>query len=335
MKKIEAEELYTKVKSLPETCGVYLLYDDNGNIIYVGKSVNLKKRVMSYFRKNSTSMKKTQILSKSIHNVEVQNTDSELEALILEDELIKKYLPEYNIKQKEYREYQYLIVSDGEFPHIFSDHTPAHKIGHTVFGPFKDSFLADKIKDILCETFLLRHCTTKDPKNKCILYDIGQCSGPCKGKISSGEYFRIVSSALNFLAGDIQTARRIIKKKIISHAEKLEFEQAALWRDRLRFCVGFCNRQKFISNFVSKFLIVEEKTQPSKLYIFHKGNLTKIYKRKTPENQLKKYIEELKEQPARKDVNSVFLLDRAMVVYTWLRSRKSKKEYYFISQLYS
>ena len=252
MKKIKTEELYTKLKSLPETCGVYLLYDDNENIIYVGKSINLKKRVMSYFRKNSTSMKKTQILVKSVHDVEIQNTDTELEALILEDELIKKHLPEYNIKQKEYQEYQYLIVSNDEFPYIFSEHTSTHKVSHKVFGPFKDSFLVDKIKDFVCETFLLRHCTTKVPNNKCIRYDIGQCSGPCKGKISSEEYSRIVNLALNFLRGEIQTARRIIKKKITSHAEKLEFEQAGSWRDRLRFCLGFCSRQKFISSFVSK-----------------------------------------------------------------------------------
>jgi len=331
MKKIVVEELNTKLRALPETCGVYLLYDDSGNIIYVGKSINLKKRVMSYFRKNNTSMKKTQILTKSVHNIEIQNTDTELEALILEDELIKKYLPEYNIKQKEYREYQYLIVSDGEFPHIFFMHTPAHKIGHKVFGPFKDSFLADNIKDILCETFLLRHCTTKDPKNKCIRYDIGQCSGSCRGKISSEEYSQIVKTALDFLSGGIYAVKGMIEQKIISHADKLEFENAAEWRDRLRFCKGFCSRQKFISSFVSKLLIIEENIQPSKLYIFHKGNLTKIYKRKPSENLMKKYIEELKEQPVRNEVNSVFLLDRAMVVYVWLRSRKSKKDYYFLS----
>lgn len=329
--KIITQELYTKLKSLPETCGVYLLYDDSGSIIYVGKSINLKKRVMSYFRKNSDSMKKTQILSKNIQNVNVQITDTELQALILEDELIKKHLPEYNIKQKEYREYQYLIVSDDEFPYIFSEHTPVHKIGHRVFGPFKDSFLADKIKDIVCETFLLRHCTTKVPKNKCIRHDIGQCPGSCKGKISSEDYTWIVNSALDFLRGDIQIARRIIKKKITLYAEKLEFEQAALWRDRLRFCVGFCNRQKFISNFVSKTLIIEEKTQPFKLYIFHKGNLIKIYNKKPLENQMKKYLEVLKGLPIKREVNFLFLLDRAMVVYMWLRSRKSKKDHYFIS----
>ncbi len=331
MKKIITEELNTKLRGLPETCGVYLLYDDNGTIIYVGKSINLKKRVMSYFRQNSTSMKKTQILLNSIHNVEVQNTDTELEALILEDELIKTYLPEYNIKQKEYQEYQYLIFSNDEFPFIFFEHTPVHEVGHKFFGPFKDSFLADKIKDFVCETFLLRDCTTKVPKNKCIRFDIGQCSGPCKRKISSEEYTRIVNSALDFLGGDIQTARRIIKNKISSHADKLEFEQAALWRDRLRFCVGFCSRQKFISSFVSKILVIEEKTQPSKLYIFHKGNIIKIYNRKPSENQMKKYLDELKCQSIKKEVNSVFLLDRAMVVYKWLRSRKSKKDHYFIS----
>jgi excinuclease ABC subunit C len=331
MKKIITEELNTKLRDLPETCGVYLLYDDKGNIIYVGKSINLKKRVMSYFRKNSTSMKKTQILSKSVHNVETHNTETELEALILEDELIKKNLPEYNIKQKEYREYQYLIVSDGEFPHIFFEHAPVHKMDHKVFGPFKDSFLADKIKDILCETFLVRHCTTKVPKNKCIRYDIGQCSGSCRGQISPEEYSLIMSTTLDFLGGEIQKARKIIKEKITSHAEKLEFEQAALWRDRLRFCVGFCSRQKFISSFLSKLLIIEENAQPSKVYIFHKGNLIKIYNRKPSENQMKKYIENLKEQHVSIEVNSIFLLDRAMVVYMWLRMRKIKKDHYFIS----
>jgi len=326
---VSSEILYQKLQSLPEKPGVYIFLDSEGMVLYVGKSINLKKRVMGYFRNNKNDHKKIQILGKNIHDIELHITRTELEALILEDSMIKNYLPEYNTRQKEFKEYYYLSITDDTFPAIILHQNPENSDYERSFGPYKNVHFAACVKNLICDTFGIRYCTKKAPIDMCIRGELGQCSAPCRNNITEKEYDKIIIRTLEFLNGKKKEILRIVQQKIKQYSSELQFEKAAEWRDQVKFIIGFCLRQKFSHKFFHKILVIEEGSKPQRTYFFIRGELKKVLFTKPSQESIDKIILRMgKENKLHQ--KSIELLDRALVVYSWLQRNKKDKDYYFI-----
>ena len=230
--KVMNSELAKTLKLLPDLPGCYLYYDNTGTIIYVGKAKNLKKRVKSYFN-NSPKTPKTVRLVSHIEKLEYIITDSEIEAFILEDQLIKKHKPKYNILLKDDKKFPYFLVTDEEFPRILvvrKKNLNPDK-GH-FFGPYTDAKAMYATLDFIKKIFPLKQC--KQPKFKsrpCLYYDIGRCLAPCQNKVTSEEYKKIIDQAELFLKGKQGELLKQLMSQIQTYSNNLEFEKAARLRD--------------------------------------------------------------------------------------------------------
>ena len=216
-----------KLKLLPDNPGVYIMLDGYGNVIYVGKARVLKNRVRQYFH----SSEKPEKVMKMVENVRDFNyiiTDSEIDALALENNLIKKYKPKYNILLKDDKTYPYIKVNMREdFPN-FSITRKIKKDGSKYFGPFMGGISCKDILEIVQMTFCVRlcHTATTGKKRECLNYHIGRCFAPCAGKISKEDYAVRVKNALSFLDGNLTEADVLLKRKMTVAAEDENFELA-------------------------------------------------------------------------------------------------------------
>src|SRR5574344_2676770 len=196
------EDLKQTLKLVPALPGCYLYYNQDGEIIYVGKAKNLKRRVHSYFNKHQESVK-TRVLVSQIVKLEYIITDSELESFILKAHLIKKHKPKYKILLKDDKKYPYFMVTNEEFPRILIVRKK-NKNGEKgkYYGPYTDSRAMHSTLDFLKKIFPLRQCKTpKHTDRACLYYHIGRCMAPCQNKVTSEEYKKIVNQAELFLAG--------------------------------------------------------------------------------------------------------------------------------------
>lgn len=247
------DELKEKVKMLPFAPGIYMMKDKNGKIIYVGKSKCLHNRVSHYFQPISNLTPKTARLSMNIFDFECIYTSSEAEALILENELIKRYTPKYNIKLKDAKTYPYIKVSyDTAFPSIS---LARNRSGDNAryFGPYTSSRNANEIIETVCKTFKVASCGKSFAEGKrvcrpCLYYHLGQCIGPCSGKISAVEYKDVYGEIEAFLKGDYKAVISELEQKMLDAAEKLEFENAAKYRDRIDSLKKLREHQGIITN---------------------------------------------------------------------------------------
>ena len=216
--------LKKKLESLPSNPGCYLYKDNIGEIIYVGKAKNLKNRVKSYF--TGTHNKKTQILVSKIEDLEYIIVNSEKEALILENNLIKKYRPYYNIKLKDDKSYPYLMITKEEHPRLVLTRKYKKNNKNIYFGPYVDSKSASRVKQILDKIYPLRRCNPVE-KRPCMYYQIGECIGPCAKEISQEEYKKQIAKIRSFLNGDTKEILNDLSEKMKNHINNLEFESAA------------------------------------------------------------------------------------------------------------
>ena len=216
--------LKKKLESLPSNPGCYLYKDNIGEIIYVGKAKNLKNRVKSYF--TGTHNKKTQILVSKIEDLEYIIVNSEKEALILENNLIKKYRPYYNIRLKDDKSYPYLMITKEEHPRLILTRKYKKNNKNIYFGPYVDSKSASQVKQILDKIYPLRRCNPIE-KRPCMYYQIGECIGPCAKKISQEEYKKQIVKIREFLNGDTKKILEDLSEKMKNHINNLEFESAA------------------------------------------------------------------------------------------------------------
>jgi len=216
--------LKKKLKSLPSNPGCYLYKDNIGEIIYVGKAKNLKNRVKSYF--TGSHNKKTQILVSKIEDLEYIIVNSEKEALILENNLIKKYRPYYNIRLKDDKSYPYLMITKEEHPRLVLTRKYKKNNKNIYFGPYVDSKSASRVKQILDKIYPLRRCNPVE-KRPCMYYQIGECIGPCAKKISQEEYKKQIAKIRSFLNGDTKEILNDLSEKMKNHINNLEFESAA------------------------------------------------------------------------------------------------------------
>ena len=225
-----------KLKLLPTEPGVYVMQDKDGQIIYVGKAKNLKNRVRQYFF-NSVKTEKVMAMVKSVADFYYIITPSEIDALSLENNLIKKHKPRYNILLKDDKTYPYISVNLKEdFPN-FKVTRKIRKDGAKYFGPFMGGVAVSDVLDILNLSFGVRPCEVKLSKDKtikpCLNYHIERCGAPCAGYISTEDYKKRVQSAVDFLNGDLSKAENILKEKMFFFAEKENFELAKKYKEIL------------------------------------------------------------------------------------------------------
>ncbi|MBR0288731.1 MAG: excinuclease ABC subunit UvrC [Selenomonadaceae bacterium] len=240
------ENLQDKLKVLPDSPGVYIMRDARGKIIYVGKARVLKNRVRQYFQSGKNHGVKVKAMVAKIADFETIVTATEVEALILECNLIKKYRPRYNISLKDDKSYPYLRVTAEDFPRIILTRRIIHD-GSRYFGPYTSGLAVKETLQLLRKIFPLRTCKTF-AKRPCLEFHIKRCLAPCAKKISREDYMQFVKAAEKFLAGHTAQVERELSEQMIDAAENLNFEQAARLRDILSAIRKVTEKQKIVTD---------------------------------------------------------------------------------------
>ncbi|MDX1301842.1 excinuclease ABC subunit UvrC [Photobacterium sp.] len=237
------------LKTVTHQPGVYRMYDVAGEVIYVGKAKDLKKRLSSYFRTNVAG-EKTRALVKNIRKVDVTVTHTETEALILEHNYIKQYLPKYNVLLRDDKSYPYIFMSHHRHPRL-SIHRGAKKRKGEYFGPYPDAGAVRESLHLMQKLFPIRQCEDSVYANRsrpCLMYQIGRCLGPCvKGLISEDDYQDQVGYARMFLQGKDRQVITSLVDKMEQASQSLHFEQAALFRDQIQ-ALRRIQEQQFVSH---------------------------------------------------------------------------------------
>ncbi len=241
------ETLLETIKLVPNQPGCYIYYDKDGIVIYVGKAKNLKRRVYSYFHKHHESVK-TNVLVSQIEKLEYIITDSEVEALILESHLIKKYKPRYNILLKDDKKYPYFLITDEDFPRIqVVRKKNLNPDKGRFYGPYTDVGAMYSTLDFLKRLFPLKQCKTPKFSNRpCLYYHIGKCLAPCQGKVTPEEYQKLIHQVELFLSGKQTELLKQIQVQMQKYAESEQFEKAAKMRDSYLDLQKTLERQKVV-----------------------------------------------------------------------------------------
>lgn len=233
---------------LPEKPGVYLMHDASGKVIYVGKAVVLKNRVRSYFRNLASHTPKVKAMVAKIAEIETIVTSSEVEALILECNLIKKYRPRYNISLKDDKTYPYLKVTlQEDFPRLYVTRRQLRD-GARYYGPYADAGAMHATVKLLRSMFPLRTCRKMNPDRPCLNYHIKRCLAPCAGYISKAEYHKMIKSVCMVLDGRTTELERDLKQQMQEAADNYAFEEAARLRDQLQAVARLNEAQKAVTN---------------------------------------------------------------------------------------
>ncbi len=238
-----------ELKKLPNAPGVYLMHDGNDTIIYVGKAVNLHNRVRSYFRKIVGRGPQINKMVEQIARFEYIVTDSELEALVLENNLIKEYSPKYNTMLKDDKTYPYIKVTMGEeYPRVLFSRE-MKKDRSKYFGPYTGAAAVKDTIDLMNKLYQLKTCNRKLPRDiglerPCLNYHIKQCAAPCQGYINKEEYRERVEQALDFLNGNYRPILKDLEDKMTAASENMEFEEAARFRDLYNSVKSVAQKQK-------------------------------------------------------------------------------------------
>jgi len=239
-----------ELKKLPDSPGVYQMKNAFGEIIYVGKAKNLKKRVRQYFQ-SKNHIPKIQAMIKNIYEFEYIITDNEVEALILEANYIKKYRPKYNTLLRDDKQYPYIKISVQErYPRIYKVRE-VKKDGAKYFGPYPSAYAVNEIIDIIGNLYKLRKCSlkldgTKKSQRPCVYYHINRCTAPCSGNVDIKEYSQEVNKATALLTGS-EGIIKSLNEKMIEASENMEYEEAAKYRDQIKALEVISEKQKVVS----------------------------------------------------------------------------------------
>lgn len=240
-------DVKTKLQNLPAKPGVYLMKDTSGRVIYIGKAKSLRNRVRAYFHDATPYHPKIAALISKISDLDVLVTDSEMEALILEANLIKEHKPRYNVNLKDDKRYPYLKVTDEPFPRVLVVRR-AKKDEARYFGPYTNVKAMRQTLRILRKIFAIRSCNHMLPSNRrvklCLDYHIKRCPGPCEGKISAEEYGGMIKNVLLFLSGKNSVLMRNLKERMNDCSSREEYERAASIRDQIEALKSVIEKQK-------------------------------------------------------------------------------------------
>ena len=243
--------LYEEAMELPERPGVYIMHDASDKVIYVGKSRNLKNRVSQYFG-NSEKNAKTMRMASSVNRFEIIHCDTEIEALTLENTLIKQHTPRYNIKLKDAKSYPFIKLTAGKYPKLVMTRKRTDD-GSKYFGPYSGTQTVFSVISLMNKTFGLYSCNKKFPADigktrPCINYQIGICPGVCTGNVSEDDYAARVNSASEVLRGNTARIRRALEDDMYRFAEEEQFEAAARCRDTIDAIGKLAQRQKAVAS---------------------------------------------------------------------------------------
>ncbi|MFH0874582.1 MAG: excinuclease ABC subunit UvrC [archaeon] len=259
---------------LPDSPGCYLFRDSVGKIIYIGKAINIKKRVSSYFNKKTHDIK-TDALINNIFSVDFIVTSNEKEALLLENNLVKKNMPKYNIDLKDGKRYAYILLTDEPYPRLVVAREKSSK--GIYFGPFTSAEKRDILLKFAIDTFRLRTCKLK-LKRPCIRYQMGRCSGACIGKISEKEYDKAIEDVKSLLSGKTQELLLELKKRMDSFSNAMDYENAKIIRDQI-FAIESLNekqnmeKKRTFDQDVINYIISDERVYLS-VFKIYKGTLS-------------------------------------------------------------
>lgn len=328
------------LKKLPTTPGVYLHKDKDGAIIYVGKAINLRSRVRSYFAKNVDS-NKTERLRRRITDIEVITTDSELEALLLENTLIKKHKPQYNVRLKDDKRYPYIKVSwKDPFPKVQVTRK-MDRDGSRYFGPYTSVWAVHQTLDLLRKIFPYLTCdreiTGNDPR-ACLYFDIKLCGGPCIGRMSQEAYRGMISQLMDFLDGRSDEIVKEIQEKMLTASKEMDFEQAAVYRDQLKAIDRVVAKQKVFATANTDQDIIafarEDGDACVQIFFVRYGRLIgREYflldntEDELDENILETFLTQFYDEAAHipKEVLLPSEVSEAMVIEEWLRTKRQQK----------
>ncbi len=245
--------LAEKLENLPDKPGVYQFKSASGEILYVGKAINLKNRVRQYFQKAARQDPRREAMIRKISDLELIVTDSEVEALILETTLIQKIKPRYNVDLKDDKSYPYIVVTNEPYPRIFATRRIIRD-GSRYFGPYTDvRSMHDSLK-MIREIYKVRSCNfriddeviRRKSLKICFDYHIKKCEGPCEGLVSREHYTEMIGEVVQILRGKISTLVRTLEQRMTSASEEMRYETAAQLRDRIRQLNIYANRQKVV-----------------------------------------------------------------------------------------
>lgn len=241
-----------ELKKLPDKPGVYIMKNENGEVIYVGKAISLKKRVRQYFQSSRNNTLKVRTMVKNISEFEYIIVDNEVEALILEANLIKKHKPKYNVLLRDDKQYPYIKITTNEkYPRVIKTRKIL-KDGAKYFGPYPSGYAVNDTLDIIRTLYPIRTCKlkldgTKVINRPCLNYYIGRCLAPCQGNVDENKYMEMIDEIIMFLNGREEKLVEVIEDKMEEAAKNLDFENAAKYRDQINSLRVILEKQKIVS----------------------------------------------------------------------------------------
>ena len=241
------DRIAMRLKTIPENPGVYQHLDEEGNVIYVGKARNLQRRVSSYFSHYEDKSAKIRMLVRHIYDIRVTVVATEVDALLLENNLIKRYQPRYNSMLKDDKSYPYLCITDEEYPRLLF--TRNRHIKGQYFGPYPNQRILRELQEIIDQLFSYRKCN-KMQKRPCIKHQIGLCKAPCAGLQSHEEYMEDINNIRNILKGDFSDIVEEMKRQMLSLADQLRFEEAEMMKRRIRRLEEYQSRSTVVNTSV-------------------------------------------------------------------------------------
>jgi len=336
---VMSADLQGKLRTLPKQSGCYLFKDAQGVVLYVGKAVNLRQRVRSYFHKSAQHTPKVARMVRKIADIEWIVTDSELEALILECNLIKKHRPPYNVLMRDDKSYPYLCLTVSEkFPRLLVTRR-VRKDGNRYFGPFANSGAVWSTHQLLHRTFPLIPCgkvwSGEAVQRPCLYYHMGRCLAPCAGRADPAEYRQVVQQVALFLEGKGDDLIRQLSAQMAAAAQALEFERAAKIRDQIRALQEVLQRQKVVNlegiNEDVIALVKDERGACVQMFFIRGGKLlgqrhfflsegAEENPRALMREFLKQYYQDAPEVPER--ILLPYEVDEAQIIAQWLRQKR-------------
>ncbi|MGM0502473.1 MAG: excinuclease ABC subunit UvrC [Bacillota bacterium] len=332
--------LTKKAKNLPQEPGVYLMKNKTGEIIYVGKAKSLRNRVGSYFQNAKHQRFKTKVLVDKIADFEYIVTDTEVEALILENNLIKKHHPKYNIQLKDDKTYPYIKVSINQtFPRVYKTRVVKND-GARYFGPYTNIRAVNNLLELIHDLYQLRTCkknlTTEQEERACLNYHIDKCRGPCINEISKEEYNKLIERVIMLLEGKEKKLIQDLEAKMKEASQNLEYEVAAKYRDQIEAIDKLTQKQKIVSEkLVNQDVIATAQQQEQiclQLLIVRNGRLIGkenfVFKEiDTPELTVTAFLQQYYDAAyyIPQEILLEFEIEDRQVIQDWLRGQQDQK----------
>jgi excinuclease ABC subunit C len=256
--RVLSENISYALKVLPDKPGVYQFYNNNGVIIYVGKAKSLRKRVRSYFKPEAQNIGKVDVLVKKIHDIKYIVVGNEYEALLLENNLIKKLQPRYNVLLKDDKTYPWICIKNERFPRVFPTRNII-KDGSEYFGPYASGRMMHTLLDLVYQLFQIRTCNynlseeniQRKKYKVCLKYHIGNCKGPCENLQSEEEYNTTIANIKEIIKGNINSVQLQLKKNMTEYAANLEFEKAHFLKEKIDLLQKYQSKSTVVSSSIS------------------------------------------------------------------------------------